>query len=172
MTKNQKIAIGCGSAGCLGLIFIVIVVAGVYIWNMGRLKTNPTNRNSDFDFNVNSNSNSDSNSNSQADNENSNSSEPTSPSTNSSRSSSSSSSKMSDDARHKLFHAASLTGDPDLAQRVSVKIGLLKEGGTPGDDYSNFVRDHVFWAANNVDFIRSINTPEKAKAYVDAHIND
>ena len=30
MTRNQKIALGCGGAGCLGLI--VVVVAGCLIW--------------------------------------------------------------------------------------------------------------------------------------------
>ena len=30
MTRNQKIALGCGGAGCLGLI--VVLIAGVLIY--------------------------------------------------------------------------------------------------------------------------------------------
>lgn len=166
MTKNQKIALGCGAAGCLGLIVLVIVaVAGFYFYNAGRLKTNPTNRNSSVDTNFNANSNSSD----RVDNENSDSSDSTN---SSSPDSSDSSSAMSNDDRHKLFQAASMTGDPDLVHRVSIKIGLLKQDGTSGPIADTFPTDHGTWAANNLAFIQSISTPAKAREYVDAHIND
>ena len=86
-----------------------------------------------YNFNVNlsdSNSNSNSNDNSNDDsNSNSNSSAATS---------------MSDDDKHKLFHAASLTGDAELIQRVNVKIGILNDDFTPGDAYQQFAIDHAY----------------------------
>lgn len=155
MNKNQKIAIGCGVGGCLGLILIVIifVVLGVlgYVALPGVSSRN-YNFNSNGNSNYNSNANTDSNSN-----------------TNSNSDSSSSSPSMSDDDKHKLFQAAGITKDSPLILRVLTKIGY--PNGT-GEGYQEFVKDHMAWAMKNLDFIRSTNTPEKGRAYVDAHIND
>lgn len=157
MNKNQKIAIGCGVAGCLGLILIVIVIVllGVlgYVAIPGMSNSNRNdNFNSNENSNFNSNANTDSNSNA-----------------NSNSDSSSSSSSMSDDDKHKLFQAAGVTKDNDLILRVLRKIGF--PNGT-GDDYSQFIKDHFPWAMKNLEFIQSVNTPEKARAYVDEHIED
>ena len=153
MNRNQKIGIGCGVAGCLGLILIVIiiVVAGV----LGYV-TIPGTSNRNYNYNLNSNRNSNANTDSDS-NANSNS------------DSSSSSSSMSDDDKHKLFQAAGITRDNDLILRVVKKMGF---GGGTGEDYAQFLKDHYSWALKNFDFIRSVNTPEKARAYVDEHIND
>jgi hypothetical protein len=157
MTKNQKIALGCGGAGCLGLI--VVIVAGVVLWFVipGRYSREfnynfSTNRNSNSDSNANRNANADSNSNS-----------------NNSNTSSSSATGMSDDEKHRLYQAASMSGDPELLRRVSVKLGLMNPDFTTGDQYLSFIRDHVGWALRNGDFIQSLNTPEKAVAYVNEH---
>lgn len=154
MTRNTKIALGCGGAGCLGLILVVIVVAVLIV--TGAIKApgiyNP-NRNSNVDINVNRNSNFNSNTN---DNSNSNSND-------------SSSSSMSDDDKHKLFQAAGITKDNDLILRVIRKLGF---GNGSGTDYQEFVKGHFPWAMKNLEFIQSVNTPEKARAYVDAHIDD
>ena len=153
MNTNQKIALGCGVAGCLGLILLVIifVVLGVlgYVAVPGM-----SNRNSNFNrnSNYNSNANTDTNSN-----------------TNSNSDSSSSSSSMSDEDKHKLFQAAGVTKDNDLILQVLRKIGFPNGSG---DGYSQFVQDHFGWAMKNLDFIQSVNTPEKARAYVEAHIDD
>lgn len=155
MTKNAKIALGCGGAGCLGLI--VVVVAGVLIWYLM-----PTRTRTNYNFNTNSNTNRNSNA---STNRNSNS---DSNSSNSSNSSSSSSS-MSDDDKHKLYQAATQTADEATIRRVSVKLGLMNDDFTPGDDYAEFVKDHVVWAFSNTDFISSLNTKEKAVAYVNEH---
>jgi hypothetical protein len=169
MTKNQKIALGCGGGGCLGLIVLVVIAAALYFLYMDRLSANPTNRNSSVNFNSNrgaiTNSDEDSNS---TNSSNSSSSPDSSNSSNSSQPSTS----MSDDDKHKLFQAASMTADAELVRRVGVKIGLMSENNTPGGDYAGFIRDHLAWAARNADFLRTINTPEKARAYVDAHIDD
>jgi len=157
MTKNQKIALGCGGAGCLGLI--VVLVAGVVIYFVWRRP--PTHfDNVNVSTNRNDNANADSNANTNADS-NSNSS-----------SSSTSESSMSDDDKHKLYQAAAMTGDPEMIRRVSVKLGLMNADYTPGDQYLSFVKDHVVWGYRNAQFIQSLDTKEKAVAYVNEHFPD
>jgi hypothetical protein len=156
MDRNTKIAIGCGGVGCLGLIVIAIVC--VVLFSTGYISmpgSSNENRNENFNAtNVNSNSNSNSNA-----NENSN-------------SSSSSSSSLSDDDKHKLFQAAGMTRDNALIQKVLHKIGFLTADNSVSDDYAPFVKGHLEWAKKNTTFIQSVLTPEKARAYVDEHIND
>ena len=154
MTRNQKIALGCGGAGCLGLIVVVIAAALLYFFAW----RTPTGRNSNLSTNRNSsNSNLDDNSNLVSD---------TNDNSNSSSTSSTTASSISDDDKHKLYQAAAMTGDAELARRVSVKIGLMDDDYTPGDNYQQFLTEHVSWVLRNSDFIQSINTPEKARAYV------
>jgi len=163
MNRNQKVALGCGGAGCLGLI--VVVIAGVLIFFFtGRLSTN---RNYNYNVSTNRNSNSNDNSDLTA-NTNDNSSR----SSNSSNSSSTSASTLSEDDKHKLYQAAGMTGDEELRRRVSIKIGLMDEDYTPGENYENFIEEHVSWAIRNTDFIQSINTAEKARAYIQTHLPD
>ena len=76
---------------------------------------------------------------------------------------------MSDDDKHKLFQAAGITKDNELIMRVIKKLGF---GIGTGTDYQDFVKGHFAWAMKNLDFIRSVNTPEKALAYVNEHIDD
>jgi hypothetical protein len=160
MNRNQKIALGCGGAGCLGLIVVVIVACLVWFF----VYRQPAYRASrEYNFNVNLNDNSsNSNTNTSDSDENSNSS-------NSNSSSSTSAASMSDDDKHKLFQAASMTGDGELLRRVLVKMGLMNEDYTPGDKYQSFMGEHIAWGARNYDFIQTINTPEKARAYVNEH---
>ena len=161
MTKNQKIALGCGGAGCLGLI--VVVIAGVLIYFFAyNTRTYSTNRNDD-NFNVTTNRNSNSNDN-LATNDNDNSS--------SSSNSSSSAASMSEDDKHKLYQAAAMTGDAELLRRVSVKIGLMDDDYTPSPAYQSFLTAHVGWVLRNTDFIQSLDTGEKARAYVDQNFPD
>ena len=155
MTRNQKIALGCGGAGCLGLI--VVAIAGGLIYYF--MRSAATNRN--YNYNVSTNRNSNSNDNSDfSTNSNSNDND------NSSNSNTSSSSSLSDDDKHKLYQAAAMTGDPELVRRVSVKLGLLDEDYTPGENYQSFLAEHVTWVMRNGTFIQSINSPDKARASV------
>ena len=159
MNRNQKIALGCGGAGCLGLIFVVIVGAiGYFVWvrQAGRFETRS------YNFNANRNANSDTDSNSSGASKNSN-------STDGNSGSSSSSSSLSDDDKHKLYQAASMTGDAEMLRRVTVKLGLTNEDYTPSDEYASFLKDHISWAYRNGDFIQSISSKEKAVAYVNEH---
>ena len=156
MTKNQKIALGCGGGGCLGLILLVVVVVVlIFAGVIAAPGIYSPNSNSNININVNRNSNSNSNTNT---NDNSN-----------SNSSSDSSSSMSDDDKHKLFQAAGITKDNDLILKVIKKLGF---GLGTGTDYQDFIKAHFPWAMKNLEFIRSVNTPEKARAYVDEHMND
>ena len=157
MNRNQKIALGCGGAGCLGLI--VVAIAGGLIYYFTR--SSATNRN--YNFNVSTNRNSNSNDNSDF---------TTNRNSNDNSSDSSSASSVSDEDKHRLYHAAGMTGDTELINRVNVKLGLLNEDFTPGREYEQFVVDHVDWVIRNTDFINSINTAEKARAYVNSHIPD
>lgn len=157
MTKNQKIALGCGGAGCLGII--VLIVLGLVLSAAGylslpgstnrnyNLNVNNGNRNSNFNSNFNRNTNSNSNS----------------------SSSSSSSSTMSSDDKHRLYQAAGMTKDRDLMLRVFSKVGL---GDGTGSDHQAFIKEHFTWAMNNLEFIQSVNTAETARAYVEEHIDD
>jgi hypothetical protein len=143
MTKNTKIALGCGGAGCLGLVLIVII--GVVLVSTGWVKA-PSNDNSNRSSNLNSNRNQNANSNS-----------------------SSSSSTMSEDDKHKLFQAVGATKDDQLLMKVLAKIGFPNASGV---GYDKFMEDHPSWAMKNFEFMDTVNTPEKGRAYVNAHIND
>ena len=165
MTKNQKIALGCGGAGCLGLIVVAIAGALIYF-----LAYRSPARSRDYNINVSTNRNSNSNDNTDFstntnDNDNSNAN-----STNSnSNSSSTSASSMSDDDKHRLYQAAFQTGDSELLRRVSVKIGLTNEDFTPSAEYQKFLSDHIEWVSQNTEFIGTISSSEKARAYVNDH---
>ena len=150
MNKNQKIALGCGAAGCLGLILVVVIGVIAYFISQ-RSSSLSANRNSNYNFNTNRSSDSNRSEN------NSN--------------SSTSSTSISDDEKHKLFQAVSMTKDEELIHRVWKKLGLMGKDDTPNDQYAEFVKDHVIWLFKNTDFIQSVNTEEKARAYVDAHID-
>jgi hypothetical protein len=159
MNRNQKIALGCGGAGCLGLI--VVVIAGVLFYLVYRPPVRRSyNYNVSTNRNSNSNDNSDSNTNTNINSESSNSSSSSSPG-----------SSMSEDDKHKLYQAAGVTGDAELIRRVSVKIGIMDADYTPGENYSSFIAAHLEWAMHNTDFIQSVNTPDKARAYLSAHLD-
>jgi len=157
MNRNQKIALGCGGASCLGVIAVVIIavllgVAG-YLTIPGVSSSN-RNRNSNYNLNTNRNSNINTNS---TPNSNSNTSSP--------------SSTMSDDDKHKLLQAAGMANDSELLQKVLRKLGFITDSGV-SDDYAQFIKDHAAWGSRNVAFVNSIRKPEAARAYVNAHIND
>ena len=153
MNRNQKIALGCGGAGCLALIVVVVAAGLIYYFSQRRSSSFDVSDRSD---NINSSRNS--NSNSSADDSSSAATETTT--------------SMGEDDQHKLFHAASATRDSATIQRVWRKLGLTDSDGTPNDKYTEFTKDHIAWLFRNSDFLQEINTEQKARAYVDAHIDD
>ncbi|MDX6611176.1 MAG: hypothetical protein QOD75_362 [Blastocatellia bacterium] len=149
MTRNEKIALGCGIASVIGILVLIgVCVVAFFVWRDQRPVTRSVRN-----YNFNSNSNSNRNSNSGPDG-------PTA------------SSNMTEDERHRLFQAASTTGDSEILSDVGKKLGLMEPDGTPNSNYWKFTAKHMAWAIRDSEFLSSINTPEKARAYVDAHMND
>jgi hypothetical protein len=155
MNRNAKIALGCGGGGCLVLILIIVVFAVLVV--SGVIKAPglySSNSNSNYNYNYNQNSNFNSNTN-----------------LNSNSNTSSSSSTMSDDDKHKLLQAAGRANDSELLQKALRKMGFISDTGV-SDDYAQFIKDHAAWGLRNREFVRSVDTPEAARAYVNEHIND
>ncbi len=150
MNRNQKIAVGCGGAGCLGLIVLVVVCAVAAMVYLRRPGFHSTNSNSNFNVNTNPNLNNESSRDSEDE----------------------TSSSLSENDKHKLFQAAAMTQDTELMQRVWKKLGLMSADGTTTGEYEQFVKDHFRWAMKNLQFVNSVNTPEKARAYVDERLDD
>jgi hypothetical protein len=148
MNRNQQIALGCGGAGCLGLLVVIVAAGLVYYFSQRRSIIVGGDGNANYNVNSNRNSNSADSSTDEG------------------------STSMSDDEQHKLFHAASATRDTATMNRVSRKLGLMDADGTPNDKYAEFTKDHITWLFRNSDFLQEINTEQKARAYVDAHIDD
>ena len=161
MTRNQKIALGCGGAGCLGLIVIVVAGGLIYFFAYRPVADRMANYNYNYNYNYNRNANLNRNTNS-ADSMNSSSSSDSPAST--------ASAELSEDEKHRLFQAAATTGDQELQRRVWVKIGILNEDFTQGDKFAAFAGEHIKWVFRNYQWIAEINTPEKARAYVDKHL--
>lgn len=149
MNRNQKIALGCGGAGCLGLIVLAVIGVFGYLYLGDSTFFANQNSNSNFNSNLNSNDGTSTNSNTAADDD--------------------TSSSMSDDDKHKLFQAAGVTRDSQLIMRVLSKIGFAS--GT-GEEYEKFSKEHFNWALQNLEFMKSVDTPEKGRAYVEAHLDD
>jgi len=148
LTKNQKIALGCGGGGCLVLLVaLIVVVAGYVVYR----QNGPNNRNYNFNSNYNRNANGNSNN------------------TNLSTDGSSS---MSNDDRHRLYQAATATDDRDILKRVNRKLGFLNADDVPRKEYGDFLREHLGWIFKNAEWLKEVNTTEKARAYVERHIND
>ena len=161
MTRNQKIALGCGGAGCLGLI--VVVVAACLLWFFYYRQSTVelySNHNDNYNYNRNTNLNSNTNDNSNDDSTNSS----------SSPSSSSSAGTYTEDEKHKLFQAAAMTGDTQLQRRVWVKIGIMNEDYSEGEKFSQFGAEHVAWAVRNYQWMSTMDSEEKARAYVNEHL--
>ncbi|HET6976900.1 MAG TPA: hypothetical protein VFI24_11285 [Pyrinomonadaceae bacterium] len=163
MNRNQKIALGCGGAGCLGLIVVAIAACLIYFFAYRSPRSTR-----DYNFNVSTNRNYNTSDNTNT-NDNDNSTNTNTNSNTNSNSSSTSSSSLSDDDKHKLYQAAIQTGDQELIRRVSVKIGVMDEDYTPGSNYQEFISEHVGWVMRNTDFLGTINSAEKARAYVNEH---
>jgi hypothetical protein len=158
MTRNQKIALGCGGAGCLGLIVVAIAACLIYFFYR---QADRRDRYANINFNTNRSVNLNRNEN--ADD-----------STNSSSSSSSSSSaddSFSDDEKHRLFHASSITGDYELQRRVWTRIGILEDDFSQGDKFAEFGTAHGLWLLRNYQWVAGIDTPEKGRAYVNEHLD-
>jgi hypothetical protein len=161
MNRNQKIGIGCGAIGCLGLIGVCIAGGLIYFLNFQRTAGRSDSYNSKTNLNANANRNS---------NANGNTNKPTNSA--SSNSANETASSMSDDAKHKLFQAAGMLKEPEVMQEVLKQIGKVTAKGVPTAEYGAFLKDHILWARQNESFINSVNTEETAREYVKTHLAD
>jgi hypothetical protein len=108
-------------------------------------------------------------------------------------------SQLREEEWHKLYEAAAMTGDTTILSRVRAKLRCTNNDGIsdawPVDingraacekasrtiyelnyiagPYGQFdakiMREHERWALANLRFLKTINTPERAKAYVIEH---
>ena len=155
MTKNTKIALGCGGVGCLGIILVVILAAVLIVTGYVKapgIYSPRSNYNYNYNYNSNRNTNYNSNRN-----------------LNTNTTSTSSSSTLTNDEKHRLFQAAGASKDNQLMLRMLTKIGFPNGQGA---GYTDFVKEHFAWAMKNMEFMETINTTEKARAYVEEHIDD
>jgi hypothetical protein len=81
------------------------------------------------------------------------------------------SSSMTDEEKYRLFYAATKTEDKFLQAQAARKIGVIDGSGKPTSSYGTFVSNAMSWATNDVAFIRSVDSPTKARAYVNAHMD-
>lgn len=110
---------------------------------------------SNYNYNSNSNSNRSSNYNYNSNNSYSNSNR--------------SSTSMTEDEKYRIFYAAGKTNDRALQKEIAVQIGIIDSSGQPTSYYSTFVTGAGAWALRDSSFVPTVDTPEKARAYVMAH---
>ena len=162
MTRNQKIALGCGGAGCLGLI--VVAVASVLIYYFA-MRSPTDDRYEDYNYNRNSNRTANLNSSDNAnDDDSANTSSP-------SNSSASADDSLTADEKHRLFQAAAVTGDYELQRRVWTKLGIMEADYSTGDKFRDFGVEHGAWILRNYQWVADMDTPEKGRAYVNEHLD-
>jgi hypothetical protein len=84
--------------------------------------------------------------------------------------------RFSDDQKHRLYAAALAASDSpldsDIFKRVCRHIEVFDVGGKPNDKYIPFVSAHVDWETHQQteQFRNEINTPEKARQYIDQRL--
>ena len=85
---------------------------------------------------------------------------------------------MSEDEKHRLYTAAMAVSesplDTELFSDVCKKIGIYDDNGKQTDKYMSFVQAHIDWVTRreNEQFRQEINSQEKARHYLTAHLSD
>jgi hypothetical protein len=78
-------------------------------------------------------------------------------------------SRSSDD-KHKLFQAASMTGDSSLIMDMYQRIGLAKSAtAVDADAVQKFTADHQAWVQSNIAFIQEVADAQKARDFYEKH---
>lgn len=77
---------------------------------------------------------------------------------------------VADNDAQLLFAAGALVGDPGLQRRTWQQLGLVDAAGTPTPKMTEFIRAHQEWAKEHGRLAESVSTPDKARAYLDAHL--
>lgn len=84
-------------------------------------------------------------------------------------STSTSGSSMTEDEKYRIFYAAGKTNDRALQTEIAELIGIIDSGGQPTSDYQSFISGSYAWALRDRSFPPTVDTEEKARAYVMAH---
>jgi len=85
--------------------------------------------------------------------------------------------RLSEDEKHRLYAAALAASespvDSEIFKRVCRQIEIFDATAKPNDRYMAFVSAHLDWAtkAQTEEFRSQINTPEKARQYIDEHLS-
>lgn len=88
---------------------------------------------------------------------------------NSSTSNTTTASSMTEDEKYRIFYAAGKTNDRALQKEIAILIGIIDEKGAPTAYYQTFLAGTFAWATRDDSFPPTIDTVEKARAYVAAH---
>jgi TonB family protein len=145
MTKNQKILLGCGGAGCLGIVVFAIIFFGIFGYTLSQIAANAPRRG------------------------------PTTITENISAPADTTGTvaapiTLSEEEKHRLFHAAGVTKDQTLIREVTTQSGLMNADGTPTAAFEPFIKEHLAWAVKSTAFLQEVKTPQQAREYVNQHL--
>lgn len=76
--------------------------------------------------------------------------------------------EMTEDEKYRLFYAASKVGDSALTLKVSKRIGIMDESNKPTPFYKTFVAGMFKWAMRDGEFVKRIDSKEKALEYINS----
>jgi hypothetical protein len=76
---------------------------------------------------------------------------------------------MTEDEKYRIFYAAGRTNDSELQTETAKLIGIIDANGQPTSYYQDFLLGAAAWGQRDYDFVPTVDTPEKARAYVMAH---
>lgn len=79
---------------------------------------------------------------------------------------------MTEDEKYRLFYASGKVNDQATIMKVSKKIGIIDESNMPTAYYKPFSEGMVKWAFRDTDFVRKVDTKEKAKNYIDSQMGN
>jgi TonB family protein len=78
--------------------------------------------------------------------------------------------ELTEDDKYRLVYAASKVNDKNLTMKVSKKIGIIDERNRPTPFFKTFTAGMVKWATRDTEFIRKVDTREKAIEYINSQM--
>ena len=77
---------------------------------------------------------------------------------------------MTENDKYRLFYAASKAGDQPLTMKISKKIGIIDDSGSPTEYYKTFTKGMFEWAMRDREFVKKLDTKQKALDYINAQM--
>lgn len=77
---------------------------------------------------------------------------------------------IANDDANLLYFAAAAAGDPALMRRAWLQLKLVDSAGTPTPLMAEFIRAHQEWQTQRGQLAYGLMTPDKARAYLEAHL--